>query len=55
MKKEYEKKAYEKYEQNANQGLYSEEKLENLKEKCKDYAKSQLLKKYRNDLIKKNE
>ena len=55
MKKEYEKIAYEKYQQYAKQGLYSEEKLENLKEKCKDYAKSQLLKKYRNDLIKKNE
>ena len=52
MKKEYEEIAYEKYQQYAKQGLYSEEKLENLKEKCKDYAKSQLLKKYRNDLIK---
>lgn len=54
MKKEYEKIAYEKYQQYAKQGLYSEEKLKILKEKSKDYAKSQLLKKYKNDLIKKN-
>lgn len=54
MKKEYEKIAYEKYQQYAKQGLYSEEKLKSLKKKSKDYAKSQLLKKYKNDLIKKN-
>lgn len=52
MKKEYEELAYNKYKEYENQGLYSEEKLENLREKCKDYAKSQLLKKYKNDLIK---
>lgn len=52
MKKEYEELAYNRYKQYENQGLYSEEKLENLREKCKDYAKSQLLKKYKNDLIK---
>lgn len=53
MKKEYEELAYKKYKQYENQGLYNEEKLEKLREKCKDYAKSQLLKKYKNDLIKK--
>ena len=52
MKKEYEELAYNRYKQYESQGLYSEEKLENLREKCKDYAKSQLLKKYKNDLIK---
>lgn len=52
MKKEYEELAYNRYKQYENQGLYSEEKLEKLREKCKDYAKSQLLKKYKNDLIK---
>lgn len=55
MKKEYEELAYNKYKEYENQGLYSEEKLESLREKCKDYAKSQLLKKYKNDLIKKSE
>ena len=52
MKKEYEELAYNRYKQYETQGLYSEEKLENLREKCRDYAKSQLLKKYKNDLIK---
>lgn len=55
MKKEYEELAYNKYKQYEKQGIYSEEKLEKIREKCKDYAKSQLLKKYKNDLIKKNE
>ena len=55
MKKEYEELAYNKYKEYENQGLYSEEKLESLREKCKDYAKSQLLKKYKDDLIKKSE
>lgn len=54
MKKEYEELAYNKYKEYENQGLYSEEKLEKIREKCKDYAKSQLLKKYKNDLIKKS-
>ena len=53
MKKEYEQLAYNKYKQYENHGLYSKEKLEKLKEKSKDYAKSQLIKKYKNDLIKK--
>ena len=55
MKKEYEELAYNKYKEYENQGLYSEEKLESLREKCKDYAKLQLLKKYKDDLIKKSE
>lgn len=52
MKKEYESLAYKKYRQYKKQGLYSKEKLEDLKVKCKDYAKSQLMQKYRNKLVK---
>lgn len=55
MKKEYEELAYNKYKEYENQGLYNEKKLESLREKCKDYAKSQLLKKYKDDLIRKSE
>ncbi len=52
MKKEYEKLAYEKYASYAKQGIYSEEKLEDIASKCKEYAKKEMMKKYRNDLVK---
>ena len=52
MKKEYEQIAYEYYNKYANQGLYSEEKLESIKEKAKDYAKNEMMKKYKDKLTK---
>lgn len=50
MKKEYEDVAYSKYEQYSKQGLYSQEKLEQLESKCKDYAKQYLMKKYKSKI-----
>lgn len=52
MKKEYEELASEYYSRYEKQGLYSEEKLEQLKSKAKEYAKKSLMKKYRNELVK---
>lgn len=52
MKKEYEELAYSQYKKYERQGLYSEEYLESLKSKCKDYAKSKLMQKYRSKLTK---
>ena len=52
MKKEYEELASEYYKKYEKQGLYSEEKLEQLKSKAKEYAKKSLMKKYRNELVK---
>lgn len=52
MKKEYEKVASEYYQKYESQGLYSEEKLEQIKEKAKDYAKSYMMKKYKSKLVK---
>ena len=51
MKKEYEELASEYYKKYEQQGLYSEEKLEQLKSKAKEYAKKSLMKKYRNELV----
>ena len=50
MKKEYEQVANEYYNKYAKQGLYSKEKLEQIKGKSKDYAKKYMLKKYKNQL-----
>lgn len=50
MKKEYEQVANEYYNKYAKQGLYSKEKLEQIKDKSKDYAKKYMLKKYKNQL-----
>ena len=47
MKKEYQDIAYEQYKKYEKQGLYSEEYLEKLKEKCKDIAKKKLMQKYK--------
>ena len=52
MKKEYEEVANEYYQKYESQGLYSEEKLEQIKEKAKDYAKSYMMKKYKSKLVK---
>ena len=50
MKKEYEQIASEYYNRYASQGLYSQEKLESIAEKAKDYAKNELMKKYKSEL-----
>ena len=55
MKKEYEELAYNKFKEYQNQGIYGEEYTEKLQEKCKDYAKSQLMKKYKDQLEKKKQ
>lgn len=52
MKKEYEELAYSQYKKYKKQGLYSEEYLDKLKSKCKDYAKSKLMQKYRSKLTR---
>ena len=52
MKKEYEELAYSQYKKYEKQGLYSEEYLDKLKSKCKDYAKSKLMQKYRSKLTR---
>ena len=53
QKKEYENIANEYYEKYAKQGIYNEEKLEDIKTKAKDYAKNKLMQKYKSDLVKK--
>ena len=50
MKKEYEKVAIDYYKKYENQGLYSKEKLKEIKEKSKEYAKNYMMKKYSNKL-----
>ena len=50
MKKEYEKYAYEYYSKYEKQGLYSEEKLKDIKSKAKEYAKTYLFQKYKDRL-----
>lgn len=52
MKKEYEEVANEYYQKYEKQGLYSDEKLEKIKEKAKDYAKSYIMNKYKSKLVK---
>ena len=52
MKKECEKLAYSQYQKYKKQGIYSEEYLDKLKSKCKDYAKSKMMQKYKNKLTK---
>ena len=51
MKKEYMQIAYEQYKKYESQGLYSEEYLETLESKCKDYAKKYILQKYKIKLV----
>jgi hypothetical protein len=52
QKKEYEQIANDYYTKYEKQGLYSQEKLEDIKSKAKDYAKNQMFKKYRTSLVK---
>lgn len=52
MKKEYEQVAYEQYQKYKSQNLYSQEYLDSLETKCKDYAKNYMLQKYKNQLTK---
>lgn len=52
MMKEYENLAYKKYNEYAKQGIYSDEYLEKLEDKCKDYAKKTMLQKYKSQLVK---
>ena len=52
MKKEYEELASDMYKRYEQQGLYSDEYLETLKSKSKDYAKKQMIQKYKSQLIK---
>ena len=52
IKKEYEQIASEYYNRYASQGLYSQEKLEQIESKAKDYAKNEMMKKYKSELSK---
>lgn len=50
MKKEYEQIASEYYNKYASQGIYNQEKLEQIEEKARDYAKNEMMKKYKSEL-----
>ncbi len=52
QQKEYEQYAADFYNKYKKQGLYNEEKLNDIKSKAKDYAKDQMFKKYRSDIVK---
>lgn len=52
MKKEYAEIAQEYYSKYENQGLYSQDKLKEIKTKAKEYAKNSLMQKYRSQLVK---
>ena len=52
MKKEYEEVASKYYKKYESHGLYSKEKLEQIKSNAKDYAKNYMMKKYKDKLIK---
>ena len=52
MKKEYEEIAYEYYNKYESQGIYNEEKLEQIKSKAKDYAKNYMFSKYKSNITK---
>lgn len=54
QKQEYAKLAKEYYSKYSKQGLYSEEKLKDVKQKAKDYAKNTLFQKYRSSLTGKS-
>lgn len=54
MQKEYEKVASDYYSKYKNQGLYNEEKLEQIKSKAKDYAKNYMFSKYKSNITKTN-
>ena len=52
QKKEYEQYAYEYYKKYEKQGLYNEEKMKEIQTQAKEYAKSQMFKRYRSSLVK---
>lgn len=52
MKTEYEQIASEYYSKYESQGIYNEEKLKDIKSKAKEYAKNQLFKKYKSELVR---
>ncbi len=52
QKKEYAQIAAEYYSKYEKQGIYSEEKLKDIKSKAKDYAKNKLMQKYKSSLVK---
>lgn len=52
MKKEYEEIAYNYYSKYESQGIYSDEKLDEIKSKAKDYAKTYMFSKYKNNITK---
>ena len=54
MKKEYAQYVNTYYSKYKGQGIYSDDKLEEIIKKAKDYAKEQLFKKYNSSLIKKS-
>ena len=52
MKQEYSKLASEFYKKYESQGIYSEEKLKEIKTKAKDYAKKTLMQKYKSQVVR---
>ena len=52
MKKQYEQIAADYYNKYAKQGLYSEDKLKELKSKAKEYAKNEMFKTYKDKIQK---
>lgn len=52
QKKEYEELANSYYSKYEKQGIYNEEKLEDIKSKAKEYAKNEMFKKYKSELVK---
>ena len=52
MKKEYEQIAYNYYSKYESQGIYSDEKLKQIKTKAKDYAKTYMFSKYKSNITK---
>ena len=53
MKEEYAQLASNYYKQYENQGLYSEEELKKIQSKAKDYAKKELMARYKNKIVNK--
>ena len=51
MKEEYAEIAQQYYSKYENQGLYSQDKLKEIKTKAKEYAKKTLMQKYRSQLV----
>lgn len=52
MKKKYQNYAYNRYSQYKSRGIYSDEKLKDIKKDCLEYAKYKLLREYRSELTR---